>query len=58
MYRVQLSSEVFGTEYFHYDTEREALAGFKRLRNSAERYTVMDGIKREVCYQGPVKQED
>lgn len=44
MYKVIMSSEVYGSETFDYDTFREAKAGIARLRESA--IMLKDGVER------------
>jgi hypothetical protein len=52
VYVVLLTSAVYGTSEFRYETEDEAWAGMKRLRKSADAYTEEDGILRQVIYMG------
>jgi len=55
-YIVELSSDVYGTEIFEYDTYKEAVEGMKRLIEATQRQYKEDGIRREVS--SPIFIED
>lgn len=46
---VELSSEEYGSEYFRYDSRREALAGIARLAEECERGARHDDVVRRVA---------
>lgn len=45
---VLLSSELYGSERFDYDSPREARLGFARLRSDCQREFLKDNIERKV----------
>jgi hypothetical protein len=45
---VELSSEDYGSEYFHYDSRKEALAGLARLAKASSREHKRDKVVRRV----------
>lgn len=49
MFIVTMTSDVYGSETFEYDTMREANSGIKRIKANAR--AINDGIKREFTIE-------
>lgn len=49
MFIVELRSEAYGTEAFHYDTLDEMLDAMRELTESCQEEYAKDGIEREVA---------
>lgn len=47
-YSIEMASTEFGVEKFGYDSKKEALAGFKRLKKSCRKEFKKDGIVRTL----------
>jgi hypothetical protein len=50
---VTMSSDEYGCEEFLYNTQKEALAGLRRLKAKAKE--LADGVEREIVYHGKVR---
>ena len=51
MFIITMTSKEYGTEEFVYDTEREVLKGYKRLKTRADKEFAKDNIKRIITLE-------
>lgn len=57
MWVIEMTSDVYGSETFEYNTKKEATMGMGRLIDDTIKQSAIDDIERHVTFLGEMKVE-
>lgn len=58
MWVIEMTSDVYGSETFEYNTKKEATMGMGRLIDDTIKQSAIDDIERHVTFLGEMKNDD